>query len=216
MNDATAMVDANGTGDAGCDGACVITFASGTDWTAYDVDPASSPDAGAFDAGPRGEAQPVCLNASSPPGCPANAVLYGFAASAWTLDRSSIAPAVWVWSPGVTGSAPADLERAVFAKTFSLGSVPAGSISIAADDYAEVHVNGVFVGKIGSVSDQSAAGGANSSLTTFNISPFLAPGANTITVVAQNGPASFAGCPSACDYAHNPAGTVFGGQLSYH
>ena len=42
---------------------------------------------------------------------------------------------------------------------------------------------------------------------------FLKPGDNTVTVVGQNGPASYAACSGPCDYARNPAGVVFAGEL---
>ena len=86
----------------------------------------------------------------------------------------------------------------------------------AADDYAEVRVNGTAVGSVGSVSVISEASISNSTLTNFDLTPRLRPGVNTITIAAQNGPASFAGCASSCTYSSNPAGVVFGGSLSYH
>jgi hypothetical protein len=89
-----------------------------------------------------------------------------------------------------------------------------GTISIAAGDFAEVFVNGVSAGTIGSVSDISLASLAQSVLTTFDLSPYLVAGDNTITIMAQNGPAEYAGCPGVCPYAENPAGVVFAGSLS--
>jgi hypothetical protein len=62
----------------------------------------------------------------------------------------------------------------------------------------------------------SLAAMSNTSLTTLDISAALHPGTNTITIAAQNGPASFGGCTSPCTYQMNPAGVVFGGTLSYH
>jgi len=81
-------------------------------------------------------------------------------------------------------------------------------ISISADDFAEVRVNGHVVGSIGSISDYTTATQAQASLTTFNLTPFLTAGINTLTIRAENGPFGQC-CPS--NYAENPAGVVFGG-----
>src|SRR5215471_13159112 len=80
-----------------CDGECTLSFASGADWRAYDDDPASN--AGAIFLG---SAQPVCLNASAPPNCPANAFNYGLAGSAWGVSLSMIPGALWIWGPNIT------------------------------------------------------------------------------------------------------------------
>jgi hypothetical protein len=196
---------------ASCDGSCTIRFASGAEWTAYDGDPAQSPAPHAL-----GPAQAVCLNAMSPPSCPAGAVLYGFAGNAWAQDLLIVPDAVWIWGPGVTGAGEADLKKFFFARTFKLGEMPSGRITISADDAAEVRVNGVTIDTVGSVTDQSEAAISNSTLTTFDLSPRLRPGLNTITIAAQNGPASFASCPTSCTYMNNPAAVVFGGSLTYH
>src|SRR5262249_34330296 len=88
-----------------------------------------------------------------------------------------------------------------------------GTISVAVDDFAEVFVNGTSIGTTGSVADISLASQAQSALKTFDLAPFLVPDLNTILVVAQNGPDSFAGIPNA-NYSENPAGVVFGGSLT--
>jgi hypothetical protein len=108
-----------------------------------------------------------------------------------------------------------DLLFAVFQRTFVLGSSPTGTIQLAADDFAEVLVNGSVVGSTGSVTSFGAAYASQSSLETLDLSGYLVEGSNTITVVGQNGPASFTGgeC-SPCTYAMNTAGVVFGGSLS--
>jgi hypothetical protein len=196
-----------------CGATCVITFASSSEWIAYDDDPASNAAANQL-----GAAQPVCLNAGAPPNCPAGAVLYGFANATWAANLATIPAALWIWGPGTTMSGAADLKRFAFVHQFVLGATPNGTLNVAADDFAEVRVNGTVASSIGSVTDVGAASAANNSVKTIDISSLLRPGGNTITVIGQNGPPSFAGgCGgAACTYAQNPAGVVFGGTLSYH
>jgi hypothetical protein len=157
--------------------------------------------------------QNVCLNASSPSPCPAGATQYGYAGSGWNAPLSTIPGATWIWSAGITGAtAPAFPAEFTFSKTFTTVGLPiSGSISIAADDFAAVLVNGVLVGTIGSRTDASLASTASNTLTTFNIGPFLVPGTNVITVEGANG--NF-GCGSG-PYSCNPAGVVFGGSLNF-
>jgi hypothetical protein len=164
-----------------------------------------------------GFAEKVCLNASSPAGCPPDAVQYGFAGTGWGADLQSIPGAAWIWAPGTTGATyPADLQRFAFSKQLDIqGNQISGTIQVAADDYAEVIVNGSVAGSIGSITDVFLAGAAQAALTSFDISAYLVPGTNTITVVGQNGPPWFAGFPGPTSYSQNPAGTVFGGTITY-
>jgi hypothetical protein len=189
-----------------------VSFTSDTTWLASDADAATGP-ALALPA----PAQKVCMNATSPPSCPPDATLYGFTGSGWGADLSSIPGAAWIWAPGITGStSQADLDQYGFSKTFDVAGRPtAGTIAVAADDFAEVSVNGSVVGSIGSTTDATAASSAQASLTSFDITAFLTSGSNTITVRGQNGPSSFAGCSGSCTYAQNVAGVVFGGSFSY-
>jgi hypothetical protein len=198
-----------GDGQPACDGVCSLPIASGPDWSVYDDDPSVNPAAQLL-----GPARHVCLNASNPVGCPSGALIYG-GASGWGASLASIPNAHWVWAPGIAVTDVADLKRFVFVRTFTLGQLPSGWISLAADDQAEIRVNGRTVGAVGSVTDVSKAGMAQSQLTTYDLSPFLSSGNNTVSVVAQNGPPSFAGCAASCTYASNTAGTVFGGVLNY-
>ncbi len=165
-------------------------------------------------AGGIGHAQTVCLNATAPVNCPAGATLYGFGATAWSAPLSSIPHAFWIWAPGITGAtSPSELAQYSFSKRIRLHGRPVfGQISIAADDFAEVSVNGHVVGSIGSITDSDVAFDAQSMLTTFNIKPFLNHGKNRITVRAQNGPGSFSGC-GPCTYQQQPAGVVFGVKI---
>ena len=102
----------------------------------------------------------------------------------------------------------------LFRREFQLNGTPeTGTIYVAVDDYAEVYVNDMFVGTVGSNTNNVAAVAAQMTLTEFDISSFLMTGANRIEVRAYNGPDSFAGVDNA-NYAQNPAGVVFGGLLT--
>ncbi len=184
----------------------MVTFVSDTSWQVYNSDPASGPSTAL------GPAQLVCLNSQSPSPCPSGATLYGFTGTGWRADISSIPGAHWVWAPNINGSTtPAELNQFYFSKSFQLnGTKVFGSISISADDFAEVRVNGQVVGSIGSVSDFPTAASAQSFLTTFDLSAFLHSGDNIVTIRAENGAFGLC-CPST--YAGNPAGTVFGGSF---
>lgn len=187
-----------------------ITLVSDTSWEVFNADPASSA------ATSLGFAQTVCLNASAPVNCPAGATLYGFAGTAWSAALSSIPGAFWIWAPGITGTtAPAENAEFFFAKRIKVkGSPTGGAIHVAADDFAEVRVNGNVVGSTGSTTDASLAGAAASSLTSFDITPHLKKGINTITIRGVNGEGHFAGCTN-CTYAQHPAGVVFGASITY-
>ncbi len=122
---------------------------------------------------------------------------------------------VWPVRPcGAGATAPAELAQFFFSKTFVLSAAPsAGTVSVSADDFAEVRVNGVVVGSVGSISDLSLSGLAQGSLTAFDITSLLVAGTNTITIRGRNGPGSFGGCTN-CTYAQHPAGVVFGGSIT--
>ena len=165
-----------------------------------------------------GMAQPVCLNATTPSPCPAGSTIYGNpSTTAWPANLSSIPGAKWIWAPGITGATQfADLNEFRFSKTFNLPSVPpSASIAIAVDSAARIAVNGVTVGTIGSASVASLALAAQSSLTVLDIRSRLVAGSNNITVIAQNGSRTLSGCASACTYAQNPAGVVFGAMIGF-
>jgi hypothetical protein len=162
--------------------------------------------------------QHVCLNDTSPVGCPPDATKYGYPFPGWTAPRP--AGANWIWFNGVTGDTlDADLARASFSQTVDLNGAPiAGTICLSADDFAELRVNGVFVGSVGSTTIAAKSILAQSTSTCFNVTSFLQPGPNDITVNGQNGPKSFSpfaltGCDPSCKYNENPVGVVFGGTL---
>lgn len=194
---------------AGEAGAQTITFASGPTWQAFDADPAG-PGATLL-----GNAQNVCLNASAPSGCPPGALLYGWPGGGWFANLAAIPGANWIWGPGVTAATrPAELAQFYFAKTIDVPGTPTAAVlRVSADDFAEVRVNGVVVGATGSTTNGSLAGAAQSALRSFDIIAFLVPGANTITVRAQNGIGAFGGCAN-CMYSQHPAGVVFGGSIT--
>ncbi len=149
-----------------------------------------------------GFAQNICQTLSPPQDC-----MWGVGAA----NLSSIPGASWIWAPGIAAAtSPAFPAQFSFSKTFLLSGTPiAGTISVAADDQAEVFVNGMSVGTIGSVTNVSLAFAAQSSLTSFDITSFLVTGINVITVRGTNGPFGCGAGPYSC----NNAGVVFGGSL---
>jgi hypothetical protein len=165
----------------------------------------------------QGFAEEVCLNDASPLNCPATAVRYGYAGFGWLADRRN--GAQWIWAPGTTGdTAPADLAEFFFVKAFYLRGTPlSGNISIAADDFAEIYVNGQSVGTWGSTTDIAVASVGQTLSPAFDITSRLRRGLNVIAVRGKNGPASFAGVcgGSPCTYSQNPAGVEFSGSLTY-
>ena len=165
-------------------------------------------------ASPLGNAQYVCLSSFAPANCPAGATLYTDLATGWAADLSSIPGAFWIWAPGITGATNnSSLAVYWFSKDIVLSTPPvSGKISIAADDYAEIIVNGQLVGATGSILDASLGMKAQNTLRTFGIGSYLVQGTNHILIRAQNGPNKFAGC-GPCTYAQNSAGVVFGGTI---
>jgi len=173
-----------------------------------------------------GFAQNVCPNPSSPPNCPAGATLYGFPGIVWTADLSRIRGATWIWAPRITGATGnAGLAKFSFfnviAPSTSGKRAIAGTIYVAADDFAAVLVNGTSIGTTGSVTNESAASAAQNALKTFPIPKSaldVSPSVVLIEIRARNG--SFGGCnpvsnPTNCTYSTNPAGVVFGGSIEF-
>src|SRR5262249_44811210 len=96
---------------------------------------------------PLGNAQNVCLQATapmSPSNCPAGATSYGYKGAGWTANLSTIPGATWIWAPNITGAtSPAASAEFVFKTYFFICDAPQkGIISVAADDKAEVFLNG--------------------------------------------------------------------------
>ena len=185
-------------------------FVSDSTWLVFAEDPGAHPKRN--DA--LGTARLVCLNDFEPLDCPSEAVRYGHqvGGGGWSADLSPIPGAAWVWAPGISGSSePAPFASFYFSRTFILTGRPLGGVVyVAADDFAEVIVNGITVGTWGSTTDPSASG--HYTLTSFDITSALRPGRNVITIHGQN--ANFSDCVVHCNYAANPAAVVFGGTLT--
>lgn len=189
-----------------------IEFGSNATWDAAIADQ----NAGATI--PFGKAQTVCLTQQAPVSCPQGATLYDYAGAGWFADLTSIPSAQWVWAPGVISTtSPADSQEYYFFKVIHVPEPPTqGSISIAADDFAEIRVNGAVAGTVGSTTDYTVALQAQNALATFDITKYLVSGDNLISIRAKNGPREFAnGCTNSCSYTQNPAGLVFGGFILY-
>lgn len=209
-----APVPADGGVPSCAPGGSCVDFVSDAGWTSY---AGARPQSGvAYSRGALlGPAKIVCLNAAVPAGCPAGAVLYGFGSpstQAWAGART-IPRASWIWRADASPAGAALFSVAVLEKTFVVGAHPSGTIRIAADDFAQVFVNGTSVGWIGSVVDLGAALRAQNGPSVFDLTPGLRAGQNSITVVAQNGAW---GCASLqCPYSQAPAGVAFGGTLRW-
>lgn len=184
----------------------------------------------------QGSAEVVCLNSSypstgaysttgadghCPTAAPINAVDFGFnSGSAWTLDLSPIPSAYFIWAGGVDGSTPTTTDSTVyFSTTVSVNGLVSSdpTFYLAADNFAQVFVNGVAVQDVhgNPVAVGSASSGSDTS--AFNtLSSFTVPaadfptGTNTITIEAANAPPVSSTTP----YSSNPAGVVFGTTLS--
>ena len=175
-----------------------VTFASGTSWTVEDADAGVGPALAL-----PGAAQHVCLNAGAPATCPGDATLFGWVGSGWSADLSAIPGATWIWAPGIdAATTPADADTYRFVKTVNVPGTPqSGTAWVAADDGAEVFVNGTSAG---------SASGQNT-MTSLDITSLLVEGANEIVVRATNS----VQCGQPCTYQSNPAGVVFGGTITY-
>lgn len=189
-----------------------IEFVSNTDWDTAIADPNGGGPT------PYGKAQMVCLNQQSPASCPEGATRYDYAGSGWSADLSSIPGAKWIWAPGVISTtSPAESQEYYFFKVINVPEPPTqGSISIAADNFAEVRVNGGVAGVIGSTTNLTTAIQAQNTLATFDITKYLVSGDNLIAIRVKNGPREFSGCSTSCTYAENPAGFVFSGFILYN
>ena len=182
-----------------------IVFASGPDWESF----------GGTEVEDLGPAREVCVNGTVPMDCPSGALQYRYSTGQGWGAFNGLPAVHWIWLANVARAQRADNVQAQFAKSFTVGAKPRGRITVAADDFAVVYVNQVLVGAVGSTSVVSAAWNGQNSGATFDLTPALRAGENTITIVAKNGPPSFASCPKECTYNENPAGVAFTGTLSW-
>lgn len=151
-----------------------------------------------------GNAQAVCLNAGA--SCPPGATPLGYPLPGWTADLSAIPGAKWIWAPGVTGttSPAAHTEFTVQTQFYLCGAPTAARIWAAADNSAEVLLNGQSV-----LTSTSHSALAMVDLAATNQLSLLGRGLNIIEVRVGNA-ANPADCTSD-QYHCNPAGVVVGG-----
>lgn len=231
-------------------GVVTVTLASDESWFVYTSDPSAGPlpedptvlaglSTATIAAGPGGApgalpAQPalagrarrVCADAVTPPSCAKGAVLLSPSPSAsahgaWSAALDPIPGAAWVWAS--VGSADlADDREYWFTGTFDVAGVPGeATLWLAADDWAEVLVNGVVVPladgarSVGSRASKAASVAALKQLAVADLAPFLRLGRNVLAIHAANGPGAPSCCPGDCTYAENPAGVVFGGSIRF-
>jgi len=185
-----------------------ITLHTDETWSAFDPAAASTltSDAGA--------ARLVCLTDGTQ--CPSGAMKYwsgdatGYGGTGlWNVYIDPATQARWIWSPTVTpDTTGAENAEFFFVKAFSVPGTPvSATVTCAADDLAELYVNGTAVA-------QRCDGG--SALNTLDVGAYLRPGANMFVLHAQNGPKWFsATCSDTCTYSQNPAAVVLYGTIQY-
>lgn len=126
------------------------------------------------------------------PGTPAVAA---YIPPTWT---ASIPGATWIWKSFMVAD-PTVIDETTFTKQFTLsGLATAGTITIAADDHFVATLNGV---QFGSQNDFDNFKAGNES--TYDITPLLRPGVNTLTITVRN-IATVEADPTA-----NPAGLLY-------
>jgi hypothetical protein len=193
--------------------ACTVAFVSGPDWSSYSGRLPPAGQGGYLRDEFTGPAMAVCVNPQVPSNCPAGAVVYMHPGSPGWAGGASLPRALWVWRGDVAANGPAAFQTAIFEKTVVVGDHPTGNLWLAVDDWAQVFVNGASVGTAGSIENVGKAWHAQNTLQPFDLTPALRPGANTIAVVAMNGPFA-CGSPD-CSYTQAPAGVVFAGVIRW-
>jgi hypothetical protein len=164
------------------------------------------------DGNPLGNAKPVCLGPTIPANCPATATVYGYPRTGWTAPLTG---ATWIWAeftgPGATTpiggqTTPAAGAEFAFESAFYLCGTPqGGNISLAADDFAEVFLNGSTT--------PVATSTSHATVTTATVpASALRSGLNMIRVTARNG-ANPPDCPLG-EYRCNPAGLILSASFS--
>ena len=185
--------------------ACRVSFVSGNDWTVYAADPAVP---GAIAGAPLGLLKPICLARWSR-GCPPGAIAYGHprrTPGRRTPIRSWVARGCW--APGVTPDAPGDLARYVFVRSIDLPHVGSAWLRLAADDFAEVRVNGTRVGAIGSVHDIAAAAAAHCVSRDLRSRAVSRGRQEHDQHHRADGPSSYVGCAGGLPLPAEPGGRV--------
>ena len=132
----------NGVTTVNVTSGATLSIASDTSWRVYT-------DAGLTNL--RGDAQDVVLGDFSPVyPRPAGAFSYGFETNDWSATTAADDPtgAAWIWAPGISLSDPSYNASYYFTKTFNAATPLSGTISMAADDFAALYVNGQFVGSV--------------------------------------------------------------------
>jgi hypothetical protein len=197
-----------------------LVFVSGVDWNSFADAVPIARGGPPVPMGPSlGPARAVCVTPTNPVNCPPGAVVYDSPQTPWAVGQQ-LPTAHWIWRGDVTDTAPADLQTAALQQSYAVGPGASGTLSVGADDLASVYINAEFVGTVGSVTSYQVASMGQFNLTTLDLTAALqasVPNGGTIvvTVVGENGPATFGtACPAqGCDYTQNPAGVIFMGKI---
>lgn len=175
----------------------------------------------------QGASQVVCLNAMNPSNCPVQdspaPTIFGWALPGWAIDYASLPnQARWMWASGISGgSARAASQMFKFTKDFYLCSDPGdGTVSLAADNFAEVRVNGNLLTFVDSNGSSDTNSTSPERLVTAQVPrSFLKSGVspNTIVVTARNGTDTSSCFPNTCPdlYQYNPAGVMLAASFPY-
>lgn len=188
-----------------------VTVVSDTSWIVFRPNPSPTPPSFL------GLAQNVCLNATSPLMCSMGVTpaptLYNWPSTGWAADLSSLPTgARWIWAPNITGASTPAASEFTFETDFYVCDPPVrGTISLAADNFAEVSINGMVLPNSTSASPDQ--------LTTFTVpgtvlrgsSILLGARPNQIKVKARN----VAGGCASDNYQCNPAGIVLGASFEF-
>ncbi|MGH7438638.1 MAG: hypothetical protein ACRENE_23360, partial [Polyangiaceae bacterium] len=192
-----------------------LSFVSDTSWTSYAGTLTTGSPASYTVTQNLGPAREVCLNASAPSHCPSGALDYGYVGSGTLVwaGGNTIPDASWIWRADVNTTSYAPMTVAIFKRDFLIPAQATGSIQIAVDDLAAVFVNDMFIGSTGSLTDVAVAANAQNTLATFDLSPALRVGTNTVTIATEKGPF---GCNAgSCPYSLVGAGVVFKGSIHW-
>lgn len=188
-----------------------VTVVSDSRWNVFRPNPSPTPPMFL------GLAQNVCLSATNPSMCSTGVTpaptLYNYYGPGWAANLSSLPTgARWIWAPNTTGaSTPAALQEFTFETDFYVCDAPVrGTLSVAADDFAEVSINGTVLPNLTSSSHGQFTTASVPATLIRGSSILLGARANQIRVKARNDP----GC-ALDNYQCNPAGVVLGGTFEF-